>query len=239
MLALPLLALLAAPIAAAILQNAVVWTGEPLQPKLERISPLAGAKRLFSLRSLVELAKSVAKALLVGGALGLLLWPEAPAMIASSGLEVGPLLGYLADLLTRTFMVLALAAAIVAAVDYAHQRAEFMRQMRMSRQELQDELKQSDGDPHTKQRLRGDAPGAGPRRMIADVPRATVVITNPTHVAVALRYVAGRDRSTGGAGQGRGLVAPDPADRRRQRRAGDRERRRWPGPCTPAARSAT
>ncbi|MFL5331952.1 MAG: flagellar biosynthesis protein FlhB [Geminicoccaceae bacterium] len=190
-LALPLLALLAAPIAAAILQNAVVWTSEPLQPKLERISPLAGAKRLFSLRSLLELAKSVAKVLLVGSALSLLLWPEAPAMIASSGLEVGPLLGYLADLLTRTFMVLALAAAIVAAVDYAHQRAEFMRQMRMSRQELQDELKQSDGDPHTKQRLRGLRLERARRRMIADVPRATVVITNPTHVAVALRYAPG------------------------------------------------
>ena len=190
-LALPLLALLAAPIAAAVLQNAVVWTGEPLLPKLERISPLAGARRLLSLRSLVELAKSVAKILLVGAALGLLLWPEAEAMLASARIEVGPLLAYLADLLTRTLMVLALAAAIVAAVDYAHQRLEFLRQMRMSRQELQDELKQSDGDPHTKQRQRGLRLERARRRMIADVPRATVVITNPTHYAVALRYVQG------------------------------------------------
>lgn len=190
-LALPLLVLMAAPVAAAVLQNAVVWTAEPLRPKLERISPLAGARRLFSLRSLLELAKSLAKVALVGGALGLLLWPEAPAMVAAARLEIGPLLGYLADLLTRTLMVLALAAALVAAIDYAHQRLEFLRQMRMSRQELQDELKQSDGDPHTKQRQRGLRLERARRRMIADVPRATVVITNPTHYAVALRYVQG------------------------------------------------
>ena len=88
-------------------------------------------------------------------------------------------------------MVLALAAAMVAAADYAHQRADFMRQMRMSRQELLDELKQSDGDPHTKQRLRALRLQRARRRMIADVPRATVVVTNPTHFAVALRYVVG------------------------------------------------
>ena len=190
-LALPLLVLMAAPVVAAVLQNAVVWTAEPLKPKLERISPLAGAKRLLSLRSLLELAKSLAKVMLVGGALGLLLWPEASAMVAAARLEIGPLLSYLADLLTRTLMVLALAAALVAAVDYAHQRLEFLRQMRMSRQELQDELKQSDGDPHTKQRQRGLRLERARRRMIADVPRATVVITNPTHYAVALRYVQG------------------------------------------------
>ncbi len=88
-------------------------------------------------------------------------------------------------------MVLAVAAAVVAAADYAHQHVDFMRQMRMSRQELLDELKQSDGDPHVKQRLRALRLQRARRRMIADVPRATVVVTNPTHFAVALRYVAG------------------------------------------------
>ena len=190
-LLLPLLALLAAPIAAAVLQNGVVWTGEPLQPKLERISPLAGARRLFSVRALFELPKSLAKVALVAGALGLLLWPELPRMIAASGLEAGPLAAYLTDLVGRSLMVLALAAVVVAGGDYAHQRAQFMRQMRMSRQDLLDELKQSDGDPHTKQRVRALRLERARRRMIANVPRATVVVTNPTHVAVALRYVAG------------------------------------------------
>jgi flagellar biosynthesis protein FlhB len=190
-LLLPFLALFAAPVAAAVLQHAVVWTAEPLQPKLERISPLAGVKRLFSARALIELGKSLLKLALVAAALACLMWPELPRVIAASALAAGPLLAYLGDLMTRTLMVLALAAAIVAAADYAHQRADFMRQMRMSRQELLDELKQSDGDPHTKQRLRALRLQRARRRMIADVPRATVVVTNPTHFAVALRYVAG------------------------------------------------
>jgi flagellar biosynthetic protein FlhB len=190
-LLLPFLALLAAPIMSALLQNAVVWSSDPLRPKLERISPLAGVKRLFSARSLFELGKSLAKLALAGTALVLLLWPESRGIIAAGRLEAGPFLGYLADLVARTLAALAIAAAIVAAADYGHQRLQFMRQMRMSRRELQDEHKQSDGDPHVKQRFRALRLERARRRMIADVPKCTVVITNPTHVAVALRYVAG------------------------------------------------
>jgi flagellar biosynthetic protein FlhB len=190
-LALPFLLLFLAPVAAALLQNAVVWSAQPLAPKLERISPLAGIKRLLSTRSLIELGKSVLKLVLVSGALVWLLLPELPRIVAASALAPGPLLAYLADLIGRTLMVLAVAAAVVAAADYAHQHIDFMRQMRMSRQELLDELKQSDGDPHVKQRLRALRLQHARRRMIADVPRATVVVTNPTHYAVALRYVAG------------------------------------------------
>ena len=87
--------------------------------------------------------------------------------------------------------MLALAVAVVAAADYGHQHAEFMRQMRMSRQEVQDELKQSDGDPHVKQRLRALRLRAGAAPDDRGRARATVVVTNPTHFAVALRYVAG------------------------------------------------
>ena len=193
--ALPLLVLFLAPIAASAVQNAIVWSAEPLQPKLDRISPFAGMRRLFSVRALVELGKSLLKLALVVGALGWLLRPELAAIVTASGLAPGALLGLLADLVGRTWMVLALAAAVVAAADYVHQHHDFQRQMRMSRQELLDELKQSDGDPHTKQRLRGLRLQLARRRMIADVPRATVVVTNPTHYAVALRYVAGETRA--------------------------------------------
>ena len=190
-LALPFLALLVAPVAGALLQNAVLWTAEPLQPKFERVSPLAGAKRLFAWRSVVELGKSLGKIGLVGTALGLSLWPEAPSIVAAGRLEAGPFLAYLVDLVARSLIVLALAAGIVAAADYAHQRFEFMRKLRMSRREVLDEQKQSDGDPHIKQRFRALRLERARRRMIADVPRSTVVIANPTHFAVALRYVAG------------------------------------------------
>ena len=187
----PLGCLMVAPIAGFALQNAVVWTTTPLQPKLERISPLAGARRLFSRRSLVELLKGIAKLTLVTAALALLLWPELAAIVAASVLPPAPLLAFVGDLLGRTLMLLAVVTLLIAIADYAHQHAEFMREMRMSRRELQDELKQSDGDPHTKQRFRALRLARARRRMIADVPRATVVVTNPTHYAVALRYVAG------------------------------------------------
>jgi flagellar biosynthetic protein FlhB len=188
---LPLLLLFAAPVLAAMLQNAVVWSAEPLKPKLERISPLAGARRVFGLRSLIELGKSVAKLLLVGGAVLWLLRPELPKIIGASALEPGPFLVLMAELARRSLVVLAVAALIVALIDYAHRRVEFMRQLRMSRQELLDELKQSDGDPHVKQRQKAIRLERARRRMMADVPRATVVVTNPTHYAVALRYRAG------------------------------------------------
>jgi flagellar biosynthetic protein FlhB len=190
-LALPLLVLMAVPVVAAAMQNAVVWTAEPLQPQLGRISPLAGLKRLFSLNALLELAKSLAKIVLVAAATLWLLWPEAPAIVASSSLAAGPFLAFLADLVFRVLALLAVVTALIAGIDYAHQRFAFMQRMRMSRQELRDELKQSEGDPHIRQRLRALRLERARRRMMADVPRATVVITNPTHVAVALRYVSG------------------------------------------------
>jgi flagellar biosynthetic protein FlhB len=187
----PLLLLFAVPILAAMAQNAVVWSAEPLKPKLERISPLAGARRLLGPRSLLELAKSVGKLALVTVAVAWLLQPELPRLLASSALEPGPFLGLMSELTRRSLILLAVAALIVALIDYAHRRLEFMRQMRMSRQELLDELKQSDGDPHVKQRQRAIRQARSRRRMMADVPRATVVVTNPTHYAVALRYQPG------------------------------------------------
>ena len=190
-LLLPLLLFLAAPVLAAVLQNAVVWTAEPLQPKLERISPLAGAQRLFSLRTLVELAKSVAKLALVATALVWLLRPELPRILAAGALAPGPLAALMAELAGRCLVGLAVTALLLAIVDYGHQHFEFMRRMRMSRQELLDELKQSDGDPHVRQRRRAIRLERARRRMMADVPRATVIVTNPTHYAVALRYRAG------------------------------------------------
>jgi flagellar biosynthetic protein FlhB len=194
-LLLPALAFLVVPVLAAVLQNAVVWTGEPLKPKLERVSPLAGMKRLFSLRSLLELLKSTAKIGLVGAALVFLFWPERGALMAAGRLEAGPFAAYLAGLAVRALLAAALVAGLMAGLDYGQQWLAFMRQMRMSRQELREEHKQSEGDPHIKQRLKGLRQERARRRMMADLPKATVVIANPTHFAVALRYVGGETRA--------------------------------------------
>lgn len=177
-----------AAIAGGLIQHGPVWSASPLAPKLERISPAAGAKRLFSLKSFVEFAKGMVKIVLVGAAGGALLWPAAPQVIAATGLEAGPLLALLRTLALRLLLGVALLTALIALLDVAYQRFEQRKQLRMSRRDLQDEFKQTEGDPFIRARLKNLRMERARRRMMAEVPKATVVVTNPTHVAVALRY---------------------------------------------------
>ncbi len=182
---------LAAALAAGLIQNGPVIAAEPLQPKLERISPMAGAKRLFSLRALVEFAKSVLKTALVGAAAIALLWPAAAAILTATGLETAGMLALLHRLALRLLAGVAALTGLIALLDVFYQRFEHRKQLRMSRRDLQDEFKQTEGDPHIKARLKSLRAERARRRMMAEVPKATVVITNPTHIAVALRYEAG------------------------------------------------
>jgi flagellar biosynthetic protein FlhB len=182
------LLLLAAALAAGMIQNGLVVSAEPLTPKAERLSPLAGARRLFSLRSLVEFGKGVLKVTLVAAAAAALLWPAAARIVAATGLEVPALLPLLQGLALRLLAGTALLVGLIALLDVGYQRFEHRKQLRMSRRDLQDEFKQTEGDPYIKARLRSLRLERGRRRMMAAVPSATVVITNPTHLAVALRY---------------------------------------------------
>jgi flagellar biosynthetic protein FlhB len=182
------LVLLGAALASGLIQNGLVFSAEPLAPKLERLSPLAGAKRLFSLRSLIEFAKGVAKIALVGAAGVTLLWPAGARIATAANLDAGALLSLLRELALRLLGGIALLVGLIALLDLAYQRFEHRKQLRMSRRELQDEFKQTEGDPFIKARLRNLRIERARRRMMAEVPKATVVVTNPTHVAVALRY---------------------------------------------------
>lgn len=189
-----LLVWLAAPLAAAIaapaLQGGIVWTATPLAPKLERISPLAGARRLFSGSTLLELAKGLLKLAIVAVAAVLVLLPLADR--AEGLAELGPvqLLDVLAAAAVRLAGLVLAALLVLAAVDWVWQRLQHLRQLRMTRQEVKEELRDSEGDPLVKQRLRQLRLERARRRMMAEVPKATVVVTNPTHYAVALRYEA-------------------------------------------------
>jgi flagellar biosynthetic protein FlhB len=139
---------------------------------------------------LVEFAKSLVKIVLVGAAALVLLWPAAPRVLAALGLEAGPLLGLLHTLALRLLVGVAALTALCAVLDSLYQRFERHRQLRMSRRDLQDEFKQTEGDPLLKARLRSLRLERARRRMMAELPKATVVVTNPSHVAVALRYDA-------------------------------------------------
>jgi flagellar biosynthesis protein FlhB len=182
------LVLVGAAVLAGVLQNGLVLSAEPLSPKLERLSPIAGARRLFSLRSLIEFGKGVLKIALVGAAGIALLWPAWPRIVGAAGLEVGPLLDLLHDLAVRLLAGVAVLVGLIALLDILYQRFEHRKQLRMSRRDLHDEFKQTEGDPFIKARLRNLRLERARRRMMAEVPKATVVVTNPTHVAVALRY---------------------------------------------------
>jgi flagellar biosynthetic protein FlhB len=190
-LTVPLAVTMIAALAAPALQNAIVWSTESLQPKLERISPLAGFKRLFSLKSLIEFCKGLVKITLMAAIGVAVVWPGRHRLVAAGHLDVTAAMGHLWELALWLSAAIAACLVVVAGLDYAYQRFEFMQQMRMSRRDVQDEHKQSDGDPMIKQRLRSLRMEKARQRMMAEVPTSTVVVTNPTHFAVALRYESG------------------------------------------------
>jgi flagellar biosynthetic protein FlhB len=184
--------MLFAALAGNVFQHRPVFSAARLKPDLAKLSPIKGFKRVFGLEGLVNFAKGIAKILLVGGACAWALVPERGRVAAA--LDLGP--AGIADLALALIFKAVLAAlavlAVIAALDYVYQRQRFMARHRMSRQELRDEIKQSEGDPHVKARIRQIRLERSRKRMIAAVPEATVVIANPTHYAVALKYESGK-----------------------------------------------
>ncbi|HXJ01153.1 MAG TPA: flagellar biosynthesis protein FlhB [Micropepsaceae bacterium] len=175
-----------------LLQHRPFFAAAKIKPDLSKLSPLAGFKRLFGLDALVNLVKGVAKIVLVGMAAFLAVWPERSRL--SSAMDMNPAgIASLALALIGKMLIAALVVfAVIAAVDYFYQRQRFLARHRMSRQELKDEMKQSEGDPVIKARIRQIRLERSKKRMIAAVPGANVVIVNPTHYAVALKYESGK-----------------------------------------------
>lgn len=183
-----LVLLLVLGVLGALLQIGWLLSPQSLEPKLEKISPISGVKRLFSLKSVVELLKGIVKMVLVGFVAYLIVEPEFYRIELMVQMDVKELLGETHFVAIKVFIAVLAVTAVVAVADYAYQRYEFMKQMRMSKQEVKDEHKQTEGDPHVKARLRQLRMERARTRMMAEVPKATVVVTNPTHYAVALKY---------------------------------------------------
>ncbi|MSO76776.1 MAG: flagellar biosynthesis protein FlhB [Alphaproteobacteria bacterium] len=188
-LALPILAILAAAAAGPLIQHGLLVSIETMKPKFEKVSPFAGIKRLFSMRALVEFCKSMVKVSVVAGAAFYMMRPAMDRAETIAGLEAGPLLAELAHVAGRLLIGVFAAMTAIAALDYFFQRFQHQKQLRMSRQDVKDEYKETEGDPFIKQRVRQIRMDRARRRMMAAVPKADVIITNPTHYAIALRYV--------------------------------------------------
>jgi flagellar biosynthetic protein FlhB len=185
---LPILLLMVAGLAGPLSQTGLMISWEPLKPALSKLSLLAGVKRLFSVRSLVELGKSILKLIIVGYVCYSLIAPAFPSIEHLITLHPVDMLAELRHLILRlAFGVLATLTLIMIA-DIIYQRISFTNRMRMTRQEVKDETKDSEGDPLIKARIRQIRVQRARARMMANVPKADVVITNPTHFAIALKY---------------------------------------------------
>ncbi len=171
-----------------IAQRSFLVTGENLAPKLSRISPIATAKEKFGHKGLFEFAKSTAKLILISVILGVYLSREAEAILGLMYLSPGMASAELGRLLAGFLAVVLVVAVAIGVIDYAWQYFEHLRQNRMSYKELVDETKESEGDPYMKSERRRRGMDIATNRMLADVPEADVIIVNPTHYAVALKW---------------------------------------------------
>lgn len=169
-------------------QTGWLITTHKLMPDLSRLNPLAGFGRLFSVHSLVELLKSVAKLVVVGTICYIVMRPRIDDLDLLPSMEAQAILTYLHQVLVRMMLAIAMVMMVIAAADWFYQRYSYMQKLKMTKQEIKDENKQSEGDPIIKSRLRSLRIARARQRMMAAVPKADVVVTNPTHFACALKY---------------------------------------------------
>lgn len=178
----------AAVLATLLATRTLIFAPEKLMFRLDRISPIATAKHKFGREGLFEFAKSAAKLVIVSILLGWFMMRNASDILATQGLEAGLSAAFMLRLVTEFVVLVLVVSLIMGTVDYLWQRAQHARRNRMSRKEMMDEYRESEGDPHMKAERRARAQEIATNRMLLDVAKANVVIVNPTHFAVALRW---------------------------------------------------
>ncbi len=181
-------AVIIAAIVGNIAQFGFLFTFKPLAPKMSKLNPISGMKKFVSLKSLVEVVKSILKVGIIGGVSYVMVKKEIPAFPALIHMGVIDILAYIGITSFKICIYTCLVLIILAALDYAYQKWEFEKNLKMSKQEIKEEAKQTQGDPLVKSRIRKAQMEMALRRMMQDVPKADVVITNPTHLAIALKY---------------------------------------------------
>jgi flagellar biosynthetic protein FlhB len=173
---------------ASIVQIGFLSVEDAVTPKFEKIDPIAGFKRIFSLRALFEGFKSLVKIIFIGLIVYLMLKSEVNKIPYLVGYSLEGMLEYLGFLAVKLFFVVGMTMAGLAGIDYLYQRWDLEQQMMMTKQEVKEEHKQREGDPMIKARIRRIQREMSNRRMMEEIPKADVVITNPTHIAVVLKY---------------------------------------------------
>ncbi len=202
-----LLLLVAAALASPMLLRGWLFSAKAVTPDFNRLNPLSGIKRMLSLNGLVELLKAIAKVSLLGAVAVWLIWSRRET-IFSLGMETIPAATqHLGDLIGRGFLLIAGAMIFVVIADVPFQLWNHHKKLKMTKEELRQEARESEGDPQLKARIRQQQREISRRRMMAEIPHADVVVTNPTHYAVALKYSDGEMRAPRVVAKGADRVA--------------------------------
>ena len=191
-----LLALMIAALASPFLLNAFIFSPKALMPKFDRMDPIKGLQRLFSWNGLAELVKAVAKAALIGGVAAWVISSERNDLVGLLAQPLGAGLASAGHLIAFSFLAMVAAMILIVGIDIPFQLWNYHDKLKMTRDELKQEAKEMEGDPHVKGRIRSLQRDAARRRMMAAVPKADVIVTNPTHFAVALAYKSGMGAPT-------------------------------------------
>jgi flagellar biosynthesis protein FlhB len=184
----PLLMLMLAAIAGNMIQHRLVWSAEQLKPNFNKISPGAGFKRIFGKQAVANFLKGIFKLVALGAVMTAVLWPEWHRLESLLRIDVASILPATTSLTVHLMGAVVAMLAAVAIADYFFQYRQWYERQKMSLQEMKEEFKQSEGDPHIKGRIRQLRQQRMKKRMMASVPKASVIITNPTHYSVALAY---------------------------------------------------
>ena len=171
-----------------LVQSMPLWTAEKIKPKLDKLSPIKGFTRLFGPQGWMNLFKAVLKLIAASLAVTVVLWPARMELLKTGEMDVSLLPVLLQEKSTQLFIAALVVVGLIAALDFVWQKHSFMQRMRMSREDIKQETKQTEGDPMIRARLRAIRQERSRKRMLQAVPDATVVVTNPTHYSVALKY---------------------------------------------------
>jgi len=181
-----------ATLASPLLLRGWMFSAKAFAPKFNRLNPFSGIKRMFSSQGLIELVKALAKAGLLGGVAVWLIWSNVGAIFSLSLESPSVAIQHMGDLIGKVFLLVSATMIFVVVIDLPYQLWSHFKKLRMSKEEVRRENKESEGDPHLKAHIRAQQREVARRRMMSEIPTADVVVTNPTHYAVALKYSEGK-----------------------------------------------
>lgn len=194
-------------LAAPMLISGWLFTWKSLAPDFKRLNPVSGVGRMFSWNSLIELTKALLKAALIGGAGAWTIWHHKEAVLSLIAAPLAMGTGHMGDLVVMSFLAIAGTMVLIAAVDVPFQIWDHHRKLKMTKEEVRKENKETDGDPYIKARIRAQQREMSRKRMMTEIPKADVIVTNPTHYSVALKYEDGKMRAPRVVAKGSHLLA--------------------------------